>query len=784
MRSPAKNFILLSSSELLSKALGFFTTVLIARRAGVSGLGEIGFVLALYTYFTLLANPGYDIIGARETAKKESDDVTVINAFFVLKFLSSVAAFLVLTMFCFLVPFSSTVKQLLLLQGLTLLTIPFSFQFYFRGANQMQIVALSRFLQSALYCAAVYAYVHGSGDLMRVPIAFGVSTVVGLLPMAGMVSRYLSFRHHIPRKQVRAYLVSAVTLGAAAICIQVYLDMDTVLLGFFKTSYEVGLYTSAYKIVTLASTIPMLLFTSYLPYLQSVKDNPNDWKKYVLTMVSAGLLVGIVVALFAPVFISLLYGAEYQGAVVPLRILSIDIIAVFFSITFAQPLMLLGKEKQYLSIVAWSAGLNIACNLILIPLLGMTGAAVTTVGAEGMVAFRIMAGNEADGCLFIYKGNCFDADDRRSGVYSYVPVHDRLFLEHRTHRCVFYSFLLYFCSTLVVGADETYAGNELNYRSYTQLHEDIRQWALQLPKGIELVAGIPKSGLLVANILCMHLQLPMADLEGFLAGRIFPSGERLKDIDAATFLNTPRTVLVVDDSVDSGTQMERARSRIAEMHLQHKIMYGALYASTLEQMHRLDYSLVHLPQPRFFEWNLFHTTLIQNSCIDIDGVLCRDPLDDENDDGEQYIKFIRTVQPLVIPSVPIGWLVTCRLEKYRAATVDWLQSHGIRYNQLLMMDYQTKEQRQQEGAYASFKAGIYKTTGAALFIESSGQQAGQIATLAGKVVYCTESSTLFQPSFPDRVKERIKEEVHKTRKYPLLRLKALFKSIRWMLKRS
>lgn len=165
--------------------------------------------------------------------------------------------------------------------------------------------------------------------------------------------------------------------------------MDTVLLGFLKTSREVGLYTSAYKIVTLASTIPILIFTSFLPYLVSTeKIITREWKTYVLAMFSIGLPVGIGISLLAPAFISILYGTEYQDAVLPLRILSIDILAVFASVTFAQPLLLLGKEKKYLSIVAWSAGLNLLFNLFMIPLYGMTGAAITTVFAECLVAFR------------------------------------------------------------------------------------------------------------------------------------------------------------------------------------------------------------------------------------------------------------------------------------------------------------------------------------------------------------------------------------------------------------
>ncbi|MCX6121357.1 MAG: flippase [Ignavibacteriales bacterium] len=389
MRSAAKNFILLSSSEIISKALGFLTTVLIARRVGVDGLGDIGFVLAVYTYFTFLANPGYDTIGAREIVRKDIDSSRIINSIFILKFWSSILAFLFLLVVCFLIPFSPSVKQLLMLQGLSLLTIPFAFQFFFRGGNQMQVVAFSRLLQSGMYFITVFIGVHGISDLIRVPIAFGISTVTGFLPMFGLIRQHCSLHLKVKVEQLRSIFIAALTVGAASICVQVYLNMDTVLLGFFKTSREVGLYISAYKIVTLASVIPSLVFASYLPYLVSLKNTTaKEWRTFVLTMFIIGLPTGIFIGIYAPELIAMLYGSTYNDAVLPLRLLSLDIIAVFLSVTFAQPLLLLGKEKKYLSIVAWSAGLNLLLNLFLIPLYGMTGAALTTIFAETMVAVR------------------------------------------------------------------------------------------------------------------------------------------------------------------------------------------------------------------------------------------------------------------------------------------------------------------------------------------------------------------------------------------------------------
>jgi O-antigen/teichoic acid export membrane protein len=403
MLNAAKNFILLSSSEFISKALGFITTILIARRIGVEGFGELGLVLAVYTYFTFLANPGYDTIGAREIVKNKMDARVINNSIFILKLWSSIIVFLVLLLFCYFIPFSASVKQLLMLQGLSLLAIPFSFQFFLRGGNQMNIIAISRLIQSSAYLVAVYFGVKDISYIMNVPIAFFISTLVGLIPMSGLIRNYCSLSLYMTKDKLKQLFIASLTVGAASLCIQIYLNVDTVMLGLFRTNREVGLYTSAYKIVTLATIIPTLIFTSFLPFLvTSEKVNLKQWKMYALIMFSIGLLISISVGILAPLFITILYGAEFNDAVLPLRILSVNIFAVFISITFAQPLLLIGKEKQYLLIVAWSAGLNIFLNLFAVPLYGMLGAAITTVLAEGLVAIRswIAMDNEI---IFTYK---------------------------------------------------------------------------------------------------------------------------------------------------------------------------------------------------------------------------------------------------------------------------------------------------------------------------------------------------------------------------------------------
>jgi orotate phosphoribosyltransferase len=285
----------------------------------------------------------------------------------------------------------------------------------------------------------------------------------------------------------------------------------------------------------------------------------------------------------------------------------------------------------------------------------------------------------------------------------------------------------------------------INYRSVATLNKDIFAWLQKLPKNIDIIVGIPRSGLLAANLLSLYMNKPLTDVDGLLQGRVMHTGVRF-DGEAKELLSDPRRVLVVDDSVHSGTQMREVKRTIEAAKLPHEIFYAAVYVKPGSQ-NVVDHFYQLLPVGRLFEWNVFHKGEMDLFCVDIDGVLCRDPTEDENDDGKMYEHFIQYVEPWVVPTKTIGWLVTCRLEKYRAITQEWLARHGIKYQHLIMMNLPDKETRLRSGSHARYKAEVYKNSGARLFIESSDRQSKEIARLSGKPVYCVESREMINPRF-------------------------------------
>jgi len=282
----------------------------------------------------------------------------------------------------------------------------------------------------------------------------------------------------------------------------------------------------------------------------------------------------------------------------------------------------------------------------------------------------------------------------------------------------------------------------LAFKSLEDMGSDIRSWLDRLPRDIEVVAGVPRSGLLIANLISLYRHLPVTDIDGLIAGRLLGGGHRFELSDPAGFLARPRKVLAVDDSVLTGGQLRAVKAELSAARLPHQIVFSAAYVEPGKE-HCVDLYYEILPYPRIFEWNLMHHPALDDACMDIDGVLCRDPTDEENDDGPNYLEFIRDVPARATPAFRIGTLVTCRLEKYRPATVDWLNRNGITFGELVMMPYDTKAERLEAGRHAEFKAEAYESARAAVFIESTAGQARDIADITGRPVISTDRMKLY-----------------------------------------
>lgn len=255
-----------------------------------------------------------------------------------------------------------------------------------------------------------------------------------------------------------------------------------------------------------------------------------------------------------------------------------------------------------------------------------------------------------------------------------------------------------------------------------------------LPRDFDLIIGIPRSGMFPANLLALYLNKPYTDIDSFINGHIYKAGERGQFFD----MKSIKKILVVDDSMASGSALQKSKNKLSAFASSFDIKYCVIYVIP-EKKKSVDYFFESVSLPRYFQWNILNHTILQHACFDIDGVLCVDPSDEENDDGEKYINFLLHAQPLYVPGAQIGTLVTSRLEKYRKETEEWLKNNNIKYNKLVMLDLPNMEARQKANNHAEHKANTYKDIKYSLFVESSLSQAIEINRITKKPVLCTEN---------------------------------------------
>ncbi|MCO6439694.1 MAG: flippase [Nitrococcus mobilis] len=191
----------------------------------------------------------------------------------------------------------------------------------------------------------------------------------------------------VPYYKYRCWISSAFPLSFIAGMGIVNAQTDLLMLGFFTSANEVGVYRVAVQGANLVSFGLAALAMVITPYFARFHVNGDFYRFQRLATVSARamLVLAIPIALvfifFGKQILALVFGVEYVQAYSPLAILSIaHVIHAGFGIV--GPLLnMSGYEKITAKGITVAALCNIILNFIFIPFYGMVGAALATAGA-------------------------------------------------------------------------------------------------------------------------------------------------------------------------------------------------------------------------------------------------------------------------------------------------------------------------------------------------------------------------------------------------------------------
>ncbi|MFD1564319.1 flippase [Haloarchaeobius amylolyticus] len=269
------------------------------------------------------------------------------------------------------------------------LSLPFTVGFRIAVAgirgyeNTVYRTVIQNFLYPALRIALIALLIGLGMGIVAAGAAYLVAAMLTSIAAIYLFSQFMPLRGRY-NTRVRELLSFSVPLVVSNVIGVVLIQTDTLMLGYFRSSYEVGLYNAAYPLAT-GLTVALSAFGFlYLPIASRLDADGNQdmidaiyatSTKWVF-IVTFPLFLLLVV--FPRDMISIFFGTTYTDAATVLPIIATGF---FFSVAA-------GRDRETLSAVGattWiavgniiSLFINVIVNLVLIPRYGFLGAGIAS----------------------------------------------------------------------------------------------------------------------------------------------------------------------------------------------------------------------------------------------------------------------------------------------------------------------------------------------------------------------------------------------------------------------
>lgn len=391
-RRVATNFLAMTVSSGLGLLVGVFATIYSRRVLGPEVIGQVNWNLAVLAYLALIASPGLQIIGQRQVAKDPARAVRLTSLVLSMQALFALAAYAVVAVLAALDLRGQQVSALLLLQGINLFITGCNVGWVLQAHERMVAPAVVALITNVLQVPALIALVHGPDDVF----IYVLYTMPFSLIAAAYNFWYLGRRGLVRLDQLRPTLAGAkdilreswpLALSQGATLL--YYNCDAIILGFTSGDASVGLYTTAYRLMLMSSIISGAMWNAYFPILARAQAEAHQATRITGEFITLLAWMGLPLAALGWAsgrhVIDLMFGARFAESGLYFEWLCLNVGLIFVNIGIGLPLLTWGFQKTQFKIVAAAGVVNLALNLVLIPIYGAWGAVGTTLGAETMV---------------------------------------------------------------------------------------------------------------------------------------------------------------------------------------------------------------------------------------------------------------------------------------------------------------------------------------------------------------------------------------------------------------
>lgn len=381
------NFLLTASSFIFP----LITFPYVSRILLPEGNGKISFATSIVSYFSMFAMLGIPTYGIRACAKvrdKKEELSQIVQELLIINTVTTAITYVILVVSLFAVPKFVEYRIVLLINSIGLVLNVLGMNWLYQALEQYDYITICSIIFKIISIFLMFMFVHQKSDYV-IYTAISVFANAGSNVMNIIKARKIIFIKPVHHYNFKRHIKPILTFFAMSIATNIYINLDTVMLGFIKNDDEVGLYNAAVKIKTVLTSLVASLGTVLLPrmsyYVSASKK--YEFRNIVIKALSFVILVSLPLTIYFMAYskevILLLSGSDYLGSIPAMKIITPTIVFIgLTNILGIQVLIPLNCEKYVLISEIVGGIVDIILNLVFIPKMGAAGAALGTLAAE------------------------------------------------------------------------------------------------------------------------------------------------------------------------------------------------------------------------------------------------------------------------------------------------------------------------------------------------------------------------------------------------------------------
>lgn len=372
----------------------------VCRVIGADGIGQVNFYNSIVSYISLFTCLGIPMYAIREIARDRNDVVkmnrTALEILLLHTFLTLVG-YIVVAILCITVPQIQVNISLFLVLSLTIFFTAIGCEWFYQGIEDFKYITIRGLIIKTISVILLFIFVRSKSDLLY----YGCYMVFGIL--GGNIFNFLRLRRYIHRDNIifselhiTRHVKPVLKVFSMTVVTSIYLQLNTVLLGFFKSNTAVGYFSLACKMMQMLLALSTSLAAVVMPRASHLlAENKMDefkqllQKSYIFSFaISLPITIGLIVC--ASNIIIVLCGENFIPSIVTSKILApIIFLVALSSLVGMQVLFPKGKVNLIVYSCTIGAVLNIILNVILIPKYSYNGTAMAYLGAEIFSLFSL-----------------------------------------------------------------------------------------------------------------------------------------------------------------------------------------------------------------------------------------------------------------------------------------------------------------------------------------------------------------------------------------------------------